>query len=50
MKGEFVQKSVKRHIDPEREWCKDLLEVGVRREIDTWVSGHFGITVGLRVR
>lgn len=46
----FVQKSVKRHIDPEREWCKDLLEVGVRKEIDTWVSDHFGITVGLRVR
>lgn len=50
VKGNFVQKSVKRHIDPESKWCKGLLEIGVRKEIDTWVSDHFGITVGFRVR
>ncbi len=53
VKGKLVEKSVKWHLDPEREWCKDFRErkeTGGRKEIDTWVSDHFGITVGFRVR
>ncbi|KAL8786740.1 MAG: hypothetical protein Q9195_008074 [Heterodermia aff. obscurata] len=63
-RGRWVEKWVTDHIDPEREWRadlekypsysdikerhKNLLETGVRKEIDVWVSDHFGITVGLR--
>ena len=48
VKGNIVEKFDTRHIDPESEWCK--IFDGVRKEIDTWVSDHFGITVGFRVR
>lgn len=50
VKGKIVQKSVVRHVDLDSPWRKDLLKIGVRKEIDTWVSDHFGITVGFRVR
>ena len=58
VKGKFVEKCVTRHIDPEREritvfpedFVRKEAENGVRKEVDMWVSDHFGITVGLRVR
>ena len=50
VKGKFIEKWVTRHMDPEKERFKGLPEVGVRKEVNTWVSDHFGITVGLRVR
>ena len=48
VKGNIVEKFETRHVDPDSEWCKVF--DGVRKEIDTWVSDHFGITVGFRVR
>ena len=49
VKGKPVRKSVVEHVDLDSPLRK-LLETGVRKEIDTWVSDHFGITVGFRVR
>ena len=49
VKGKFIEKRVTHRMDPEKE-RKGLHENGFCKEVDTWVSDHFGITVGLRVR
>ena len=50
VKGKFVRKSVVRQVDLDSPWRKSLDKTRVRKEIDAWVSDHFGITVGFRVR
>ena len=49
IKDKPVRKSVVRHVDLDSPRRQKFLKNGVRKEIDTWVSDHFGITVGFRV-
>ena len=50
VKGKDVWKSVVRHDDLDSPLREKYFKKGVRKEVDTWVSDHFGITVGFRVR
>jgi tyrosyl-DNA phosphodiesterase 2 len=46
----LVEKIDKRYFDTEMELLGKAFGGGVRKEIDIWVSDHFGIAVGIRVR
>ena len=48
VKGKLVEKPVV--VDLDSPLRKKYFETGVRKVIDAWVSDHFGITVGFRVR
>ena len=51
VRGKIVEKTHEDYYDIQREYFKSRIGYGcVRKTVDEWVSDHFGIVVGIRVR
>ena len=51
VRGKIVEKTHEDYYDIQREYFKSRIGYGcVRKTVDGWVSDHFGIVVGIRVR
>ena len=52
LRGRIVEESYEYYYDIQREhfFPHDGHKIGVRKTIDGWVSDHFGIAIGIRVR